>query len=536
MKSSRVKLSDFGLTEVEQMAIEQTGVSSDNDLVRMMEEYKFVTRDYIIAVYNALYKDDAYIASIIPEEGHDEKFSYIEKKYDVVIRLLESNNKHVCIYSPMFRDIAIAAIEIELGDCETTFFKATVYDYECKKHPGERFEYNSELLFKRILIEAIKYHATDIHFDVKHVNMEPRYTVSYRQDAELIEMELFTLTEKDNQNIVSKLIENNTRAISLDLLTSAGVVSNASNVLGDGKVELRVSANKILDGYHCVIRIQQKETFNFTINRLGFAQRVVNDLQAIVSKRSGITLITGAIRTGKNTTAFALANEIVKAPVKIASYESPIEVLMPFSQMDYFGNENALLNMVRLAKKQDINVAFLNEIPNKEVAFAVMDLVNSSIHVITTMHMDRLWHLPYKLREYYGDEYKNIISQINGVFNQKMFGICCDKCRKEILIEGAKNKNKIEFLRSRNYTKIFKSEGCSNCNFTGKVAGENQPYVEHLLFSEELKSQLLACSQPYEMELIIKKAVREKKQTLEDYMDGNLRNGILSLDALDTII
>ena len=53
---------------------------------------------------------------------------------------------------------------------------------------------------------------------------------------------------------------------------------------------------------------------------------------------------------------------MVKLPIKLVSYEYPIEVLMPVSQVDYANNEEILLNAIRLAKKQDVNVAFLNEI------------------------------------------------------------------------------------------------------------------------------------------------------------------------------
>lgn len=531
----KVRLEDFGLSKVEQLAIEQTGVVDNAAIIELLEAYKFTTRNSIIATYNESYKYDEYSADQIVGES-DDAYKALEDKYGVVIRNFGREVKRVHVYMPMFRDTNVPSLEIELGRYDTVFFRATTVDYALSRNPQLRLCTDSDLIFKRILIEALRLHATDIHFDVRHVNMKPEYTVSYRQDASLYDMNLFKLTQEDNRNIISRLIENNTSAISLDLLTSNGVVSNASNILGDDNIELRVSANSVLDGYHCVIRIQQKETFNFSIGKLGFHNRVMRDLNTITKKRSGITFITGAIRTGKNTTAFALANEIEKSPVKIISYESPIEVLMPFTQLDYFGNEDALLNAVRLAKKQDINVAFINEIPNKEVAFAVLDLVNSSIHVITTMHMDRIWHLPYKLKEYYGDEYKNVISQINGVFNQKMFGICCDKCRSEILVSSVHDAAKEDFLHAKGFSKIFKSTGCEHCNFTGKVTGKNQPYAEHLIFSDALKSRLLSCNQPFEMESVIKTEVRQREQTLEDYMSVGLHTGLLSLDALDFII
>ena len=46
-------------------------------------------------------------------------------------------------------------------------------------------------------------------------------------------------------------------------------------------------------------------------------------------------------------------------------------------------------------------ISVLNEIPNSDVAFAVRDLVNSAIGVITTTHVDRVWHVPNKLNEFF---------------------------------------------------------------------------------------------------------------------------------------
>ena len=68
-----------------------------------------------------------------------------------------------------------------------------------------------------------------------------------------------------------------------------------------------------------------------------------------------------------------------------------------------------------------ISCGFSHEIPDKSIVFGIQDLVNSSIGVITTTHLDRIWNLPYKLKEYFGETYKDMISQINGVVNQKMF-------------------------------------------------------------------------------------------------------------------
>lgn len=507
------------------------GISDDISIIEALEAYKFVDREQILEAYNAstILKYKVVNKDIIEKS----EFSDIEQKYGVFLEKV--NDRAYNLYALMFSDIPLTSIELALGLYDVQPYYITPYNYNKIKNPAYAYKYNTDVLFKRILMQAIALHATDLHFDVKHIEMEPVYTISYRRDADILQMELFKLDRTLNADIISKLIETKTGVSSLDLLDPSGVVASASNILGDNDVELRISANRVKDGYHYVIRIQQKETFSFTLNKLGFAPSVMKDLFKITKKRNGITLITGAIRTGKNTTAFALANEMKDQPIKIISYESPIEVLMPFTQVDYLGDENVLLNAVRLAKKQDVNIAFLNEIPNKEVAFAIRDLANSSVHVITTMHMNRLWHLPYKLKEYYGDDYKDIISQINGVFNQKMYGVNCKHCRTQMLTSELKDEGHRNLAKMFNVDIMYDTKGCDYCGGLGVQPGVNQPYVEHLIFTEELTDKLLACDHPYQMEVILRDAVRDKKQSLEDYMIIGFQNGDIPLYALDQI-
>ena len=68
------------------------------------------------------------------------------------------------------------------------------------------------------------------------------------------------------------------------------------------------------------------------------------------------------------------------------------------------------------------------------------------------------------------------------------------------------------------------------------MKGRNQPYVEHLLFSDTIKSNLLACDHAWQMEKLIRDEVTKQQTTLEDYMLQGIREGILSVDALDYIL
>ena len=530
-------VSSFDLKEEVVNIFDNHAISDADEVIYTLEQYKFVSRDVILDKLLAEYPD-VYFQSI-SSINRDNKFYEIEQEYGVLINKVSSTSVEI-IYA-FFDEIRFESLSLALGEYDIKFVAVTMFNMMYLLNPQYRPEYDPDILFKRILLEAVDLHATDLHFTVKHRDLKPVYCIEYRRNGILFPMNLFELDADLNKSMIYKLIDRKTDSNSLDIAQSSGVVSSVDDIFNNGKIELRISANKVKGGFRYVIRIQEKTTISFTIDQLGFSPAVQKDIDVLADKRSGITLITGAIKTGKNTTAFAMANKMIKSPISLVSYDSPVEVLMEFSQVDYMEDPERLLNCVRLAKKQDVNVAFLNEIPNKSVAFAVQDLANSSVYVITTMHLDRIWHLPYRLQEYYGADYKNVISQINGVINQKMFGVACPYCQHTILTTEIENRLVSEFLTSAGVKSIKVSRGCEKCtdpvtNAYGSILGKNQPYAEHLLFDDNLKSELLACEQAWQMESVIKREVKQRKQSLEFYMLEGIVNDKLGIDSLNYIL
>lgn len=524
----------FGMPQEIRTILYDGMVTDAEDIITLLEVYKFYSRDKVVSVLNKHNVGGVHPFTVLEDYEPHAEYSRYESKYGVLIS--DRCKDSVDVYVPGMSSVNVNQLELDFSTKNVAVRRITPHNFRTAEMPSYRPRYDALIMFKRILLEALRLGATDLHFDVKHVGMEPRYSVSCRVGTDLREIDLFQLDSGLNREIIGKLVENKTSAASVDLNDAGGITASASNILGNGSVELRIGANRVKDGFHYVIRIQCAHTFSFRLADLGFHENVLRDLEQIVEKRSGITLVTGAVRTGKNTTVFAIANEMMEMPVKMVSYESPIEVLMPMTQVEYADNVKILVNAVRLAKKQDINVAFLNEIPDKEVAFAVQDLVNSSIHVVTTMHMDRLWHLPYKLREYYGEDYKNLISQLNGVFNQKMFGINCPHCREEVLVADIKNSVHRDFLLEAGLVSAVVTRGCGKCGYTGSAAGRNQPYSEHLLFSPELKDRMLRCQKIHEIEIALRDEVMHAGQNMEQYILQGIRSGDLSVTALNSVL
>ena len=532
-----IELGDFRVQPEVVEIFKTQAVTDVEKLLYMLELYKFVTREEILE--KLLIEFPNATCRSVSTVNRDVKFAKIEREYNVLID--KKSNTKVEIIKPAYHNCRSDSLSLSLGEYDISTVLVTELNYNYLKSDDFVPEYDAGILYSRLLLEAIKLNATDLHVVTRHENKKPYYPVFYRRNGSMFPLKLFNIDRKLNEEMIFKLIEKKTKSASIDLGQSGGVSASVDDYFNNADVALRVSAMRVHDGYMCVARIQQRKTISLCIHELGFPAAVQNDLRVLSRKRSGITLVTGAIRTGKNTTAFALANDMISEPISLISYDSPIEVLMDFPQVDYLHEASRLLDLVRLAKKQDVDVAFLNEIPSSDVAFAVKDLANSSVYVITTFHLDRIWRLPYRLNEYYGDSYKDVISQINGVVNQKMFGVPCPHCAKEILVSSVEDALQRDFLVKQGIDKIRVSTGCAYCTdevtgTTGVVVGKNQPYAEHLIFTAEIKDALLKCDHPWQMEVVLRDAVIANNATLEYYMASSIKAGQLAVDSLRDIL
>lgn len=502
-------------------------IEDDEEIVTRLEQYCVFTRQELVAKLNVITnKNFKELYDIdIPQDLQEIALRYtvLPTSYDGEI---------VTIYYNGFEDIDRDGIEADLYTYDDVIFVAlTPYNFHSILEDTQELDY--EFLLKVLITECVRMKGTDIHITCGYIDMVPEYWVDFRIDNRIVRYNTIKFNQKINKDFILKVFARMTDANQNDIDVQ-GSTSNIRDPLGCGKYVIRITANPTICGYNCVMRIQKLNTVSLKINELGFDKMAVGDLNFLANKTSGLTLITGPIRSGKNTTAFALANSLMTKPIRLVDYSSPIETLMGFPQIDYREDVDNLIACIKYAKKQDVDVAFINEIPAKDVAFAVRELINSSVGVVTTMHIDRIWHIPNKLYEYFGESYKDVITQINAVCNQKMLVKQCQKCAEVKHIETL-NPILRDFLASQSVHSYYLNKGCPDC-LEGSIPGAVQPYVEILIFTEEIKQGLLKCNYPYEMVTYIYNKMHERKASLEYKISEAVRLGNVVVDSLYSII
>ena len=122
-----------------------------------------------------------------------------------------------------------------------------------------------------------------------------------------------------------------------------------------------------------------------------------------------------------------------------------------------------------------------------------------------------------------------------------MFGVMCPSCRRLSKSSEVKQLFLRKALFSYKVDDVFVSEGCKDCydmrsDNKGLIPGKNQPYAEALLFDEELKSQLVHCSTPWEMAAILKDTVYSRELNIERFMVRAIKAGKLPYDALQAVL
>ena len=509
------------------------------DILNLLNVYRFLHPADIVSIAKYITALDIVLLNDL--KVPDNLQSFCDKNDVLVTR--DKNGVDYDVYIGLHKIKPEALLQVDLGGKSVNFHYLLPYNYEYLKNPDfmSTFPWDYYALFNRYMLFCIDSGASDIHFDIAHFEKIPAYRAFVRIGPDRHICDLFKITSEMNRNLIKTVVteRSSNKGAAQDLDSNRGVVVTIKDVFGDGRLDVRFEANPVLGGYLCVCRLQEQKTISLTIDELGFDEQSVKLLRDNTERPSGLTVFTGKIRTGKNTTMNAVANEIVQKPqnYSMLSLDDPIEILGKFPQVDYKGDVSALRSYIRLAKKQDLDFLMLNEIPNSEVAFGVRDSVNSSIHVMTTWHQNRIWHLPHKLFEYFGESYRDVLSQINLICNQRLYKKQCPHCLEEVHRNSYTRDIRLHnFFTTHDLYSSLVSKGCSQCGNTGRTRNTLVVLPEILKFDNDLISELFEADRPFQMEKVLFKKIFGSHFSLEIQLKYALLDGRLSpIDILSIV-
>src|SRR5258706_711348 len=233
-----------------------------------------------------------------------------------------------------------------------------------------------------ILLDSIGAGASDIHIEPWESTLVVRIRLSGVL-SELIHLPLDLMDKISGRlKVMATLI-----SYMNDLPQEGHVPANPEM----GGVELRVSIFPTVRGEKIVVRLFDPSNRSFDMATLGFDDDTLRTLTGLLSRPSGLMLLTGPTGSGKTTAIYSALYHIVQRAgpaVSISTVEDPVEFNLPMiSQAQInpaqdFTYPTALRSLMR----QDPQVIMVGEIRDPETAAIALQAGLTGHLVISTIH------------------------------------------------------------------------------------------------------------------------------------------------------
>ncbi|MCK5332270.1 type II/IV secretion system protein [Candidatus Parcubacteria bacterium] len=390
-------------------------------------------------------------------------------------------------------------------------------------------EINTTEIFNIIMAGAIKTKSSDVHIEPNLDYIRLRYRV----DGVL--QDIVNLPIKVSRTITSRVKMLSKMKLNVTDIPQDG---HFSIDLENKSINIRASILPSTYGESIVLRILSEDATGLKLDELGFNQFYMEKVEEQLLKPTGMLLVTGPTGSGKTTTLYSFIRRVNQPNIKIITLENPVEYrLEGISQTEIHADTGLTFAQgLKAVVRQDPDVIMVGEVRDSETAEISIQAALTGHSVFSTLHTNnaagaipRLLHLKVN---------PTLISpSINAIIAQRLVRTLCEHCKeeytpaqetidkiKEILSKIPRN-NSMEI--PRDVKTIFRSCGCSKCNFIG-YKGRIGIY-EMFILTQNIEKIILHNTSASE---VMEKAREDGMITIQE--DGILKaiEGITSLEEI----
>lgn len=308
-------------------------------------------------------------------------------------------------------------------------------------------------LINALLTQALRDHASDIHFEI----FESRASVRLRIDGRL--KNVFAPPREIFSTLTSRLKVMANLDIAEKRLPQDGRFSLR---LGRRPIDVRISTIPSSRGERVVLRLLEKQGDHLTLGTIGIDERTREQFREIIEKPHGIILVTGPTGSGKTTTLYTAIGHLDKSTLNIMTVEDPIEYeLGGISQTPV----NAMIDMtfaraLRAILRQDPDVIMIGEIRDTETARIAVQASLTGHLVLSTLHTNDAVGAITRLIDMEVEPYL-LASSLLGVIAQRLVRTLCPVCK--VSSESDKKTRRL----TGGLENTFHPVGCDQCHRTG---------------------------------------------------------------------
>ena len=329
-----------------------------------------------------------------------------------------------------------------------------------------------------IIVNSVKMHASDIHFDPTPNSLNVRIRVDG------ILQTYYTIPEEIKQNIITRIKILSGMNITETRLPQDGAIKR--NIKGMD-LDLRVSSLPTKHGEKIVIRILDYSMSLKGIEYLCFSEINYKKILKMIEAPNGIILVTGATGSGKSTTLYSFLQKLNTDGVNIITVEDPVEMEIKGINQVQVNSEIGLdfATVLRSILRQDPNIIMIGEIRDSETARIAVRASITGHLVLSTIHTNNSLNTIERLLDMDVERYL-LASALTGIVSQKLARKLCNNCKKE---RPTSQSEQIVFKKvlGIDVPKVYDAVGCEHCvnGYSGRIAIQ-----EVLLITQEIKDAI----------------------------------------------
>lgn len=308
-----------------------------------------------------------------------------------------------------------------------------------------------------IIIEAVRYGASDIHIEPKE-----GYTIVRLR----IDGILFTKF-KIPANIHAAIISRIKILARLDIAERRKPQDGRVAVkIRERIMDLRVSIMPTISGEKIVLRILDKSSAIKKLSELGVLGGELARLEIITKEPQGIIIATGPTGSGKTTLLYSILSEMLRSTKNFETIEDPVEYFLGEANQVYVKEITGLTfgSVLRATLRQDPDVLLVGEIRDFETADIAFKAALTGHMVLTSLHTNNAVASITRLIDIGVKPYL-IASAIECIVAQRLVRKVCKHC--QIKVTPDEKMVKMLKIPEKTLPEVVVGKGCKRCNDSG---------------------------------------------------------------------
>lgn len=371
--------------------------------------------------------------------------------------------------------------EIETGELSASASYAGEQEY---RRPVVR-------LIDAILLDAVKQHASDIHFEPAQAFLRIRY----RMDGVLWQIRSLHQRYWPAMSVRLKIMSG------MDIAEQRSAQDGRIQVYLCGRaVDFRVSTQPTLFGENIVLRVLDRDKASVSLAQLGIRERQVALLRSMLQRPEGMLIMTGPTGSGKTTTLYALLSYLNTLQVNIMTLEDPVEYPMPLMRQTSVNAANKVdfASGIRAILRQDPDIILVGEVRDEATAQMALRAAMTGHLVMTTLHTNSAAAAFARLQDL-GLSPNLMAGNVIGVIGQRLVRRLCPRCKVRVSVDECGLDADFAAWTSDvaipdHVHEVYRAVGCPHCRMSG-YAGR-VPIVEVLPMYAALDTLLLTQATP----------------------------------------